>query len=1469
MDSAFAAARLGDPIAHSSGMFGFIMGAIVGAVIGVVAVAAVVATGGAALAVIAAVGGAVAATGGGALAGMGIGQQSMTVTGAISTGAATVFINNRPAARATMAPATLDVAACSDHQSPQFLAEGSQTVFVERGAASRKGDRTVCDAKIYEGSSDVFIGADPGQYREINPEVPLVLQQIAQGMVIVGTAVALLAGGAAAFIGGASACGTTMGGLMALGRFGVTAGMGMAGGWGGSKLGGSIGEALGGKKGRAWGEAVGGLLGGMAGGYAGGKLGPRVFRGHPVDVATGELMTQEDDFDLPGPLPLIWSRLWMSSSTIDGDLGRGWHHPLDMALIPPGGGRSLFILRHADGRYVPFDLPRPGRPSLNTAEQLALHGDGGRLWVSDYQGRRFEFSAGDTAGLHRLVRIADQNDNAIAIDRDADGRMRRITDSGGRALDVHSDAAGRILAVDAPAPEGEGVLRLVEYRYDADGRLLEARRAGDSVFTYAYQDGLLVAETRPGGLTFHFAWDDPALGVQARCVDTWGDGDLYRCRFAYDPAAGRTMVQDGRGAVTEYRWNEIGLVTQEIDALGGRTTRDYDDAGRPILAIDPAGGRSAWTYDPLGRLVEMTDPMGGVTRLRYAAEGLDALARPAFGLPVEVEEPGGARHGFEHDVRGNLACYVDPAGRERRFTRDQRGLALAITDGEGILARYGWTERGDLSWEATERGPHRRFSHDALGRLVASQTAGEGAVRLARDDAGRVIAIERPDGGTVTLGYDPEGRVCRHRDPAGRETRWAYDGLPLPVRRVNPDGSVFAYRYDGELNLVGLTNQKGETYRLDYDGVGRLVREVGFDGREQRYAYDAGGQLLRHDDAGLRTTVFRRDALGRVLEKRFGDGTAHRFLYDRAGRLTEAVNDSRMLRFAYSAAGDLLEEQQDGHVLQHRYDGRGRLAATLLPDGREIGVGYDDTDRFARLDFDGRRVAEVLRDDAGREVERRTGSLRSLREYDPQGRLTRQAAWKDGEAAKPLLGRWYRYDPADLIVSIGDWQRGVRNYRYDACERLLQVTGDQPEEFVVDPAGNILASGPAADILGGSARGDRLLVHGDRHFEYDACGNRVRETRGAGGGVEVRYGYGPDNQLVSVVETSRLGRRETAFAYDALGRRVSKEARTWGTEPANAPGAGQPLLHEEQASFLWLGDVLLAEASSRPGEAPADPLATVYLFEPGGFRPLAQVRRPAVDRPGTVYHYHCDHLGTPQELTNDDGVIVWQGDQKAWGGLAALVVAEVANPLRFQGQYHDPETGLHYNRFRYYAPEEGCFIQQDPIGLMGGSNLAAYTPNPIRWIDPWGLSCSFDTNVNRWRNNENGRFTARPVDPSQLVQNGRMNYADLQAWAAQGQPRPGGLPNNWQPSPQFPSGGFRYQEGPIRTWGHGVNPNAVTNFPGSNAATGPTVSIRGPAGNYLAGPPPGGTLPTGAGGRWGSFNSDPNAAHIPLDNSPF
>ena len=105
-----------------------------------------------------------------------------------------------------------------------------------------------------------------------------------------------------------------------------------------------------------------------------------------------------------------------------------------------------------------------------------------------------------------------------------------------------------------------------------------------------------------------------------------------------------------------------------------------------------------------------------------------------------------------------------------------------------------------------------------------------------------------------------------------------------------------------------------------------------------------------------------------------------------------------------------------------------------------------------------------------------------------------------------------------------------------------------------------------------------------------------------------------------------------------------------------------------------------------------------YVYEPESFKPVAMVQDDE------IYYYHLDHLGTPRELTNEQGKIVWKAQYKTYGNVTLKNVEEVENNLRFQGQYFDEETGLHYNRHRYYDPSVGLFTTQDPIGLLGGIN---------------------------------------------------------------------------------------------------------------------------------------------------------------------
>ncbi|OCG61804.1 hypothetical protein A9G42_00900 [Gilliamella sp. Nev6-6] len=270
---------------------------------------------------------------------------------------------------------------------------------------------------------------------------------------------------------------------------------------------------------------------------------------------------------------------------------------------------------------------------------------------------------------------------------------------------------------------------------------------------------------------------------------------------------------------------------------------------------------------------------------------------------------------------------------------------------------------------------------------------------------------------------------------------------------------------------------------------------------------------------------------------------------------------------------------------------------------------------------------------------------------------------------------------------------------------------------------------------------------------------------------------------------------------------------------------------------------------------PNHPTSLYIYTDQNSYEPLARIDTDG-NQEQHIRYFHTDLNGCPEELTDENGKILWECSFQLWGKRIHEIEHEsVEQNLRYQGQYLDRETGLHYNTFRYYDPDIGRFTQPDPIGLLGGFNLYQYAPNGLTWVDPLGLSCSFNSKSNRWRNNETGRFTKRPTDPSELVRNGRVNKADIDAWATQG-----GIPNTWHADPnRFPKGGFKYEGEGYKVHGHGMNPVAQSKWPTSNSANGPTARITNTTNKQSY----------RTDGTWGKFDSDRNAAHIPLDGSGY
>ena len=410
-------------------------------------------------------------------------------------------------------------------------------------------------------------------------------------------------------------------------------------------------------------------------------------------------------------------------------------------------------------------------------------------------------------------------------------------------------------------------------------------------------------------------------------------------------------------------------------------------------------------------------------------------------------------------------------------------------------------------------------------------------------------------------------------------------------------------------------------------------------------------------------------------------------------------------------------------TVRYHYDFNGNRTATVLPDGRQINYLYYGSGHLHQISLDDEVITDIERDKLHREIYRTQGKLASRYELDPLGRLKRQITTlndlTEGGKGKTKVAagysqtavkRSYGYDRTGNLTHSTDQRTGTTHFEYD---KLGRITKAGSELFAFDPAHNILS-----DDLN-TVTDNRLKTYNGTSYYYDELGNLIHREL-ADGEVQ-NYFYDLHDQLVKAEIFKKDGTKETwAYTYDALGRRIGKGRLKDGevSETSFPHDLGGNDL-ENQTRFVWDGSHLLQEQNS-------DGRYTYIYTAPDSYEPLAQVRdwttEDGESRQQTHY-FHCDQIGIPREMTDKDGNLLWFGNYTGWGRLKeeTKVADSAYQPFRLQNQYADRETGLHYNFFRYYEPDSGRFVSQDPIGLWGGSNSYQFAPNTLKWTDTWGL----------------------------------------------------------------------------------------------------------------------------------------------------
>ena len=1083
----------------------------------------------------------------------------------------------------------------------------------------------------------------------------------------------------------------------------------------------------------SWGEVAGSLLGAIPvfgrvakAGMAARRTSKVLCKADPVDVAAGRVVLTQTDVELAGVLALVVSRTHLSSHRVGRWFGPSWASTLDQWLQVEETGVRFAA---EDGMLLAYPVPTAGvavLPEQGPRWPLRCTGDGGYTITDPDRGQALHFAAtGTSPGAVLPLRvITDRGGHRIDLDYDPGGTLTEIRHSGGYRIGV-ATAGGRITALRLlGAGNGtghNGDLTLIRYGYDERGQLSEVTNSSGIPMRFDYDSvGRLTGWQDRNDVAYYYSYDETG-----RCVRTSGAGGRMNGTFAYDSENRVTVFTDSLGHAATFYFNDLDQVVREVDPLGRATVSVWDHYDQLLSRTDSLGRSTHYTYDGAGNLVAITRPDGS----RALAEHNELQ------LPVTVTDPDGTMWRQVYDDRGNLTAVTDPLGATTSYTYDERGHLSTITDALGYIRRVQTDTAGLLTAVTDPLEATTRYARDRFGRVSAVTDRVGGVTRFGWTIEGKLAWRTLPDGATEHWAYDGEGNLVEYVDAVGQVTRTEIGPFDLPAAEIGPDGARRELAYDTELRLVSVTNPQGLVWRYRYDPADNLVSETDFNSRELHYVHDAAGQLIERTNGAGQTIRFVRDPLGNVVEQRSGDAVTT-FGYDAAGRMVQATNADAEVSFDRDALGRVLAETCNGRAVTSSYDALGRRTYRGTPSGAESRWEYGEGEAPVALHTAGRTLRFAY-DPAGREVERHLGVGAMLTQsWDANHRLTSQTLAADGlghgspapgREARLVQRRSYGYRPDGYLTTIEDHLSGPRRFALDPAGRVTAVDSvGWTERYAYDPAGNITDAAwpnpPQAGSLDADARGEReyagTLIRraGNVRYQHDTQGRIIlrQQKRLSAKARTWHYTWDADDRLVGVTTPDGAAWR---YRYDPLGRRIAKQRLGADSETV-----------AEHVDFAWDG-VVQAEQVHTIGLEDSG-RATVWDWEPGSFRPVSQSERgPLRDASQEwvdeqFYAIVTDLVGTPTEMVGSDGTLVWHPHTTLWGAVVARIGSEASCPLRFPGQYYDPETQLNYNYHRYYDPTTGRYKSNDPLGLEPGPNPHTYVPNPTGWLDPLGLmSC--------------------------------------------------------------------------------------------------------------------------------------------------
>ncbi len=893
----------------------------------------------------------------------------------------------------------------------------------------------------------------------------------------------------------------------------------------------------------------------------------------------------------------------------------------------------------------------------------------------------------DTGTEELVTRSSYDANGNLKATIDAENRETKLTYDGLNRLEQTEDALGRI----------------TRYEYDGEGN-----KAG---------------ETDRRGVPRIYAYDNLGRLVRSELAQVLtGKGTLFLSRVFYLDAVRQRIETDARGFQTTFEIDPRGRVIRIQDAAGEEQRFEYDGVNK-VAEVDKRGHRTEFTYDSIHRLTGVRDALGQAVRTVYLDEerrvietdkrGLEKVTElDALGRLLSVTRSGVRLEAHEYDGNNNRTFSTDANGNRTELAYDGANRLTARTDAY-----------------ATPLAATTRFVYDRVGNLLEEKdgrpTGKTFDVRNTYDELNRLETAEDGEGNVTTFEYDPEGNRTAVIEPKGIEyrTEYTYGELNELLTVHMPDQGTYRYDYDPNRNRIEQVDGEDNRVAFLYDSLNRMTLMTqdpgGLDLRTS-HLYDPNGNETRLTDAKGQVIEMDYDELNRLKSKKYNLTSADLQLFTRTHRIDYEYDPNDNLSrvdetkssgtdppavvssFKTYDALDRIETETDawGRRLTYDYDPQGNRTLLIDPDSVRTEYAYDELNRIETLTFgDGQAVGyEYFPDGLKKKVTNPNGTT-STYQYDAADRMT---GISHAGPSGIVSAYEYTYDPngnREKQVEQNAGRTETTDYTYDLVNRLKSVT--YPDKAVT--------------------------------YEYDLTGNRIQEVTTGAEASDKTFHYDAINRLERITDTAS-GAEVTRYAYDRNGNTTSKTSGAVTTdflfdirdqigEVRQGPSIlGRYGYDYDGRRILKIGDdgrrqytydqlSVITEADQVN--------ATVSKYDYG----MDQLVRLDSRGEGRSF-FHLDFLGSTVGLTDTAGAARQSIFYDAWGNERDRIGSS-ANNFTFTGQELDEETTLVYAIARFYDPEIGRFLNQDP--LMGRLNVTpslnryAYAfSNPLVFLDPDG-----------------------------------------------------------------------------------------------------------------------------------------------------